>query len=163
MKLSRLKAALVFVSLSILVPAWAWSDAPIFPGPGTVNYVAGQAAIGTEALKPGSGGAIALQTGQSLTTETGKAEVLLMPGVFARLGEHSSLKMVSPASPDTEIAVERGRVMVEIIHLNKDENLRVMLAGAPIRLLKTGLYELDAQPGRLRVFDGLAGRWLRQS
>jgi len=54
--------------------------------PGSLNYVEGQVSMGTKALDSKSIGTAELQTGQSLTTEKGKAEVLLTPGVFLRVG-----------------------------------------------------------------------------
>ena len=71
--------------------------------PGTLNYVEGTASIGNEAVDSKSIGNALLQPGQSLTTETGKAELLLTPGVFLRVGNASSVKMISPSLTDTEL------------------------------------------------------------
>jgi len=65
-------------------------------GPGTVNYVEGGVSIGTQELSPSSVGSVRLLAGQSLTTlASGRAEILLTPGVIARVGGQSSLKMIS--------------------------------------------------------------------
>jgi hypothetical protein len=50
--------------------------------------------IGNQILNAKSVGSVDLEPGQSLSTETGKAEVLLIPGVFLRLGDDSSVKMI---------------------------------------------------------------------
>jgi hypothetical protein len=60
-------------------------DSEFPPGnPGSINYVEGQASIGGETLNPKSIGSIELEKGQSLTTQAGKVEILLTPGVFLR-------------------------------------------------------------------------------
>jgi hypothetical protein len=47
-----------------------------------------------------------LQTGESLTTGNGKAEVLLTPGVFLRVGSDSLVKMISPSLTNTDVSLE---------------------------------------------------------
>src|ERR1700691_3815769 len=54
--------------------------------PGTVNYVEGQVSIDGNPLNPGQNGNTLVQPNQSLMTATGKAEMLLSPGVFVRAG-----------------------------------------------------------------------------
>src|ERR1700759_3743224 len=65
------------------------------PQPGAVNYVEGQANLDGRPLPPASVGSINLEKGQVVNTQAGKLEVLLTPGVFLRLADNSSAKMVS--------------------------------------------------------------------
>ena len=58
--------------------------------PGSINFVEGKAAIGTQALGLDSAGFVELGKGQALTTEAGKVEILLTPGVFLRVADNSS-------------------------------------------------------------------------
>lgn len=81
--------------------------------PGSINYVEGNACIGTQDLGPASPGSVVLERGQTLSTEAGKVEMLSTPGVFLRVAEHSAVTMVSPGLADTEVAVEQGRVAIE--------------------------------------------------
>ncbi len=74
----------------------------------------GQASIGAQALDSKSIGSAQLQPGQSLNTEKGKAEILLTPGVFLRIGVNSSVQMISPSLTDTEIGVNKGHAMIEV-------------------------------------------------
>jgi FecR protein len=97
-----------------------------------------------------------LQPGQSLATGTGKAEVLLTPGVFLRVGAKSSVKMISPSITDTEVGVEKGHAMVEVDEIHPENDIRITEDGATTRVLKTGLYDFDSNRERLRVFDGKA-------
>ena len=126
------------------------------PGrPGSLNYVEGQVSIGTQAINDQLVGSAKLEPGQSVATEQGKAEILLTPGAFLRLGDNTSVKMISSGLTNTEIQVQKGRAMVEIAEIHEQNNLRVDLNGATTRLLKTGLYDFDADRNQVRVFDGM--------
>ncbi len=140
--------------LAAVLSAPAWGATPALPG--TLNYVEGQAAVGTQALNAQSIGSVTLQSGQTLTTETGKAEILLTPGVFFRLGDDSSATLVSPSLTNTEIALNQGQAMVEVSEIYKDNLLRVQQDGATTQLRKAGLYAFDANSGNVRVFKGEA-------
>ena len=124
--------------------------------PGTLNYIEGQASIEGRQLSPNSVGNTELQTGQTLSTANGKAEILLTPGVFLRLGSDSTVEMVSPNLTSTEIKLETGRVDVEVDQLYKQNNILVDLNNGQTQLLKNGLYAFDADNSTVRVFDGNA-------
>ncbi|MGB8887697.1 MAG: FecR domain-containing protein [Candidatus Korobacteraceae bacterium] len=153
MRLSRLKWIAGFF-LAAILSAPAWAATPALPG--TVNYVEGQAAIGSEALNAKSVGSANLEAGQTLTTQAGKAEILLTPGVFFRLGDNSAATMVSPTLTNTEVGLSKGQAMVEVAEIHNDNLLQVQEDGATTRLLKTGVYGFDADNGNVRVFKGEA-------
>ena len=91
-----LTAALGFAAIGSF-GAWAHDTRDAQPArPGSINYVEGKASIGTQELGPNSAGTIELEKGQTLTTEAGKVEILLTPGVFLRVADNSSVRMVSP-------------------------------------------------------------------
>lgn len=83
-------------------------------GPGTLNYVEGNASIDGRAITLKSVGNTTLEEGGTLATSNGKVEVLLTPGVFLRVDENSTVRMVSPKLTHTEIEVQRGRAQVEV-------------------------------------------------
>ena len=73
-------ARLAFISilfLSAIVPRTAWSQNPLPARPGSINYVEGQAAIGSDTLSATSIGSVELGKDQILTTQAGKVEILL--------------------------------------------------------------------------------------
>jgi hypothetical protein len=156
MKLSGLK---VFTSLCLAVllsaPAWASPSTANTALPGTVNYVEGQVDVGSQTLGPKSIGQVTLQTGESLATSQGKAEILLTPGVFLRLGDNSSAKMISPSLTNTQVQVQ-GQAMVEVDDILPENNLRIVEDGIPTQLLKNGLYGFVSNHNLLQVFKGQA-------
>jgi hypothetical protein len=91
-----------------------------------------------------------------LSTARGKAEVLLSPGVFLRLGDNSQIRMVSPGLVDPRVELVHGEAMVEVDYLAKQAKLDVLQRGAEASLLKEGLYKFNADEGQIQVIDGKA-------
>src|SRR5579863_2898448 len=114
------------------------------PQVGAVNYVEGQVSINGQALSRKSVGSVDLLKGQSLETQSGKAEILLTPGVYLRVDDNSSVSMVSPSLAPTEVEVTKGRAMVEVNYIRKENDIRIDEDGASTKLRKKGLYDFDA-------------------
>jgi hypothetical protein len=163
MRQSRLTAiAGVFLAAALSVPAWGADPAQSEHAkgnparPGSLNYVEGQASIEGQSLGPEAIGKTELKPGQSLETVVGKAELLLTPGVFFRLGDNSSVTMISPTLTDTELRLDKGEAAVEVAELHPENNVVIAENGAKVRLSKTGLYDLDADHNLVRVYQGEA-------
>ena len=148
-----------------LFAAPGWSQAPAAPPPGpppapprpgSLNYLEGQASIGGMPLAPNSVGFVALDRDQTLTTQAGKVELLLTPGVFLRVADNSSVKMVSPDLANTRVQLDKGRAFIEVLEIRSQNDIRMDQNGASIRLLNKGLYDFDADHAMLRVFKGKA-------
>ena len=92
-------------------------------------------------------GSAKLAAGQSLSTENGRAEILLTPGIFLRVDDHSSVQMVSPGLADTIMTLQKGRAMVEVADIRPENNVRIGENGSSTQLLKAGLYDFDADRG----------------
>src|SRR6267143_1298440 len=163
MRQSRLVAlSSVFLAAALSVPAWgadpAQSEhAKANPArPGSLNYVEGQASIEGQSLGPEAIGKTELHPGQSLETKAGKAELLLTPGAFFRLGDNSSATMISPNLTDTELRLDKGEATVEVAELQPENNVVIAEDGAKVRLTKTGFYDFDADHDLVRVYQGEA-------
>jgi len=124
--------------------------------PGSVNYVEGVASLDGEVLKTDAVGSVEMAKDQVLTTEAGKVEVLLTPGVFLRIGDNSSLKMLSPDLANTMVELNKGQAFVEVLEIRKENNIRVNQSDAGTKLLNKGLYDFDANQNEIRVFKGKA-------
>ena len=133
--------------------------------PGTVNYVEGTASLDGQTLNNKDVGNATLEAGQVLDTATGKAEILLTPGVFLRLDDNSAVKMLSPDLTLTQVELEKGRAGVEVDEIHDQNNLQVIDDGVTTRLDKTGYYEFNANQPEAMVFKGMAkaevgdGKW----
>lgn len=122
--------------------------------PGSINYIEGQVSMSAMPLNPSAIGGLELERNQSLTTAVGKAEILLTPGVFLRLSDNSAVTMISPDLANIVVRLDKGRAMVEVLDIRKENDIRVEQNDASTRLLKKGLYEFDADLKEVRVFEG---------
>jgi hypothetical protein len=139
-------------SILLAIPAAAASNAI----PGTLNYVEGQVTVAGQTVTSHSVGSVQVEPNQVLETGQGRAETLLTPGLFFRIGDNSAVRLVSPDLANTRVEVLRGQAIVEVAELFKDNNLWVMMNGASTRLDKEGLYAFNAGMQLVQVFDGKA-------
>lgn len=128
----------------------------VLPGPGTINYVEGAVYLDGQPLGKNSVGSTQMEAGQVLQTHEGKAEILLNPGIYLRVDDHSEVKMISPFLTPTKVAVLRGEAGVEVDQLLKQNVVQVIDHGVTTQLAKTGYYEFNANHDRVKVFKGQA-------
>lgn len=155
----------------ISLPAWGQNYSPSSPqnppsltpsgnpetaAPGTVNFVEGQAKIGSETLSSQSVGKVQLKAGQTLKTRNGRVELLLTPGVFLRLGQDTSVTMDSPSLTNTKVQVDTGEATAAVDEFLSQNNLMVQVGDATAYLVHTGFYDFDPQQGLVRVIKGQA-------
>ena len=154
--------ASVLLAAALSVPAWGADSAhpertTANPArPGSLNYVEGQASLEGQSLGPEAIGKTELHAGQSLETQAGKAELLLTPGVFFRLGDNSSATMISLTLTNTELRLDKGEATVEVAELHPENNVVIAEGAAKTRLSKTGFYDFDAEHDIVRVYQGEA-------
>ena len=127
-----------------------------YPEPGALNYVQGSTFLNGKRLSDQNLGNSQMAPGQVLHTTTGKAEVLLMPGVFLRLDDQSAVKMISPDISNTKIELLKGEAGLEVNEIQPQNNLEIVVQGATTRLVKRGFYEFMANPPKVLVFTGEA-------
>jgi len=125
--------------------------------PGAVNYVEGNATLDGQPVDSASLKSTFLNAGGLLETQDGKAEVLLTPGVFLRVGDHSRVRMLKPSLIDTQLAVEAGESMIEVDQFVKESELTVSMRGGLTEIEKVGLYRFAANDAAsVGVIDGKA-------
>jgi len=98
----------------------------------------------------------AMKEGQELRTERGRVEVLLSPGVFLRVAENSAVRMVKNQLVDTKLELLAGSALLEVGELDKAQAIQMTVGSTNIEFAKRGLFRLDADPARIRVYDGSA-------
>jgi hypothetical protein len=153
--MQRLKALALTVSLATL-GSTAFGQSANQATPGTLNYIEGPSSIEGRPLYPNSVGTTTLRAGETLATANGKAEILLTPGIFLRLGEDTTVQMISPDLTHTEIRLDRGHANVEVDQIYSQNTILVDLKNGQTQVLKNGLYAFDADNSVVRVFDGKA-------
>ncbi|MCS6954348.1 MAG: hypothetical protein RMK57_15665 [Bryobacterales bacterium] len=149
----RLRRWVCGVGLSV---AAALAQTVISARSGLIHYTEGDVLMGSQRVEPKFGHFPQLEEGQVLRTEEGRAEVLLNPGVFLRLGEHSGIRMVSTLLTAPRVELLSGSLVIESADLDKDTSVLIRVRDAEVRFRKKGIFRLNADPPELRVFDGQA-------
>jgi hypothetical protein len=123
---------------------------------GVINWVEGDVFLGDKpyVMQPSQFGEV--KETMVFRTEEGRAEVLLPPGVFFRLGEKSSFKMISNRLIDTRVELLTGSAVMEIDDMAKEASVTVLCKDGTITLSKAGLYRFDSQPAQVKVYKGSA-------
>jgi hypothetical protein len=123
---------------------------------GIVHYVEGRVFLNDSLVESKFGQFPDVKENQVLRTEEGRVEVLLTPGVFLRLGENGSIRMVTNRLIDTRLELLSGEAVVEADELLKDNGVTIVYKDYAVQLQKPGLYRFDSEPARLRVYTGEA-------
>jgi hypothetical protein len=146
------------LALAAALATSAWAQSVISAHSGVIHYKEGQVEVDGQQVQqdPQKGQFGDVKTGQTLEVKDGQAEVLLTPGVFLRVAENSSFRMISNKLADTRVEVLSGSVIVEVGELLQDNAITLVAHGADIALAKKGLYRVDIDPSKLRVYDGEA-------
>ena len=151
-----MRASVAGLALGILAVSSAHAQYMISAHSGVVQHVEGTAYLNDNQVEPRSGEFPSIKESQVFRTTEGMAEVLLTPGVFLRLGENSSIRMVSTKLDDTRVEVLKGSAMVECEDLAKDNAVMLLYKGNEMLLVKHGLFRVDADQGLFKVYDGEA-------
>lgn len=126
---------------------------------GGVNYVEG--AVGVVRKSGQSGRLIkgdSLKIGDRVSTgNDGKAEILLNPGSYIRLGGSSAFEFKTTSLDDLQLLVESGSAMLEV-HASNDFTVRVQTPDSIFVIVQSGIYRVDVagKNGRLSVLKGKA-------
>jgi hypothetical protein len=150
------RSTLLAFALASTLAASAWGQSVISAHSGTIHYTEGQVSLDGNAIQPKFGEFPEVKSGQVLSTQDGRAEILLTPGVFLRLGENSSFKMISNQLSNTRLEVQSGQAMIEVGELLPDNAIAVVFHQGDISIAKRGLYRFDSDPAKLRVYEGEA-------
>lgn len=127
---------------------------------GGVNYIEGKVAVARNGarsryLVKGD----QLEIGDKVSTGTnGKAEILLNPGSYVRLGENTVFEFVSTLLDDVEIKLTSGSAVLEVF---ADDEFKVAISTpkANFYAVKTGVYRVDVLAdgsGKISVWKGKA-------
>jgi hypothetical protein len=156
----RAKAVFAFAGLAALgLPAFAQSV--ISTHSGVIHFFEGAVFLNDQPLEARLGRYPTLTQGGGLRTADGRAEVLLTPGVFLRLGQQSAIRMVNNSLADTEVELETGSAILDSDEPNVGTSVSVTYKDWTVHLLKKGMYRIDSNPPRLWVRQGEAEVWAR--
>ena len=127
------RLSIILISLAAVS---AWGQNAISARSGMVNHVEGQVLLDGKTVEPKFGEFPQVNNEQILSTGEGRVEVLLTPGVFLRMAENSSFKMLSNKLSDTAVELQSGSAMIEVDELLKDNAITLHFKDATVSLTK---------------------------
>jgi hypothetical protein len=151
-------AALLFLTLppaSFFLPQ-ALGQSVISARSGLVNFFEGVVFLDGQPLARKSGTFPRMREGSTLSTQSGRAEVLLTPDTYLRIGEDSGIRMISSAIDDTQVELVSGSSVLDSARAPEGVFVKIVFKDSTIRILKPGHYRMDAEPAQLRVYEGQA-------
>jgi hypothetical protein len=122
--------------------------------PGALNYIQGAVSLNGDPVWKANLKTTFLNANDVLSVEDGKAEVLLTPGVFLRVGDHSQIRMIKPSLIETQLEVISGESMIEVEDFVPGSSVAVMDHGSATTLTKAGLFRFTERS--IAVLDGKA-------
>ena len=122
--------------------------------PGAVNFVQGDVTINGDQVWTSNLKATFLNANDVIAVKNGRAEVLLTPGVFLRLGENSQVRMLKPSLIETQVEAVAGESMIEVDDLVPGSSVVVTDRGSSTTLIKPGLYRFTEK--NIAVLEGKA-------
>jgi ferric-dicitrate binding protein FerR (iron transport regulator) len=129
----------IFTVLAALASIAAFPRPGAPSQPGEIKQVIGRAYLNGERLDPSALTFPNITENSLMRTEGGRVEVLLAPGVTLRLGEGSTLRVLTNQPNDTRIEVLGGSALVLT-----DQNAKVTVVCEDIVALSTaGAYRFD--------------------
>jgi uncharacterized protein YneR len=123
---------------------------------GAVHYIEGEVRIDGVPVRMDSSRFPAVAQGSVLSTHLGRAELLLTPGMFLRLPESSSMRMLRNALTDTHIELLSGSALIEAVDVFKGNSVAMHMDDVTVTLQDKGLYYFESDPARLSVYKGKA-------
>lgn len=121
---------------------------------GLIYFFVGSAYLGDEHLEQKFGRFPDIGEGRELRTTLGRAEVLLTPGVFLRIDENSSIRMLSTQFSDTRVALLGGSAILEATETAPDTALRLIYKNWQMGVPEKGVFRVDSAPPQVRVYKG---------
>jgi hypothetical protein len=123
---------------------------------GIVHFFEGAVYLGDQPLESHPGKFSNVPQGAELRTAGGRAEVLLTPDVFIRIGERSTIRMVANNLSDTRVELLAGSAIVDSAEPSSGTAVTLIYRNWNVRFLERGIYRIDSDPPRLWVLQGKA-------
>src|SRR5271168_4987569 len=100
--------------LATLAAFAAYGQSVVSVRSGLINFAEGEVLLSGQPVEQRAGKFPEVREGSELTTEAGRAEVLLTPGMVMRVGPDSAITMTSASLIDTRVEFRRGSAVIEV-------------------------------------------------
>jgi hypothetical protein len=147
-------ASLVVFGLAAGTSVSALAQSVISTHSGIVYFFDGSVYLVDQRLEQKFGRFPDIGEGNELRTENGRAEVLLTPGVFLRVAENSSMRILSAKFSDTRVELLGGSAILEANEPAANTSAVVIYKQWQVRLPQDGACRIDSQPPQVIVYKG---------
>ena len=121
---------------------------------GLITYIQGFASLDSRRVALKATRFPQMKDGEALSTARGRAELLLAPGVVLRLAENSRVRLTDTQLSDTQVEIERGDALIEVLQLQEGSRIQIHLADTVTEFTRTGVYRFGTAQKNLRVYGG---------
>lgn len=151
----RCRATSLFALLTAAIPH-SPAQSVISARSGLINFYEGDVVLDGHRIDRSLGTYSRLKEGSDLVTRSGRAEVLLAPNTYLRIGADSAIRMISDNLTDTRVELLGGSAVLDSAKAPDGAPVTILFRNSTLRMLKPGQYRIDADPPQLRVFQGEA-------
>lgn len=151
------KQLTISAALLAAMPAMCAAQSILSAHSGTLHYFEGDVRIDGAPVQYRPGHFDEIKEKSILSTGLGRAEVLLTPGVFLRIGEGSSVQVLDNRLVSTRVDILSGTVSVESDDPDisvKDSPVTLLYKNYEIQLVKHGILEVGTSPAQMKVYQG---------
>jgi hypothetical protein len=149
------KRWIVCWALTPLLGLPALAQSVISAHSGLIHYSDGAVFLDDQPVQQKTGKFDQINNGSELRTEQGRAEVLLTPGTFLRMGDNSAVRMLSNKLEDTRVELLRGSaVLNQGLDALADTSVTVIYNLDQVQIKKPGRYRFDTEPPQVKVESG---------
>jgi hypothetical protein len=126
---------------------------------GLLHYFDGSVSIDGQPVEYKVGKFSEIKENSVLRTDQGRAEILLTPGVYLRIGENSSIKMLDNRLLSTRVEFLSGSMILESddpMSSIKDPAVTIVYKDYQLQPMKFGIFEITSDPAQMKVYRGQA-------
>ena len=161
---------LLALASAVWLPAWGQSVISVHSG--VIHYSEGAVFLDNQPVERRFGKFEEIKEGAELRTQDGRAEILLTPAVFLRIGENSAIRMISNHLADTRVQLVSGSAVVDSMQAPPDPSsnassstssntvpkpaVTMIYRDYEVHIGQPGRYRFNSDPPELRVYAGEA-------
>jgi hypothetical protein len=153
MKLCGVIALLAFLAIS------AYAQQAIGVRAGLISCTEGSVYLGDDLLQQAMDLYCTMPERQQLRTGSGRVEMQLGLGAVLRMGANGILRLEDSRLEDVKLLIESGSVLIEIFEKIRGNKVEVHFGNTRMEFREKGLYRIDTERPRLRVYGGKAKLW----
>ena len=121
---------------------------------GVIHFFEGAVYLDGQPLESHTGKFSTVPKGGELRTAKGRAEVLLTPGVFVRIGEQSTIRLVDNDLSHTRVELLAGSAVVDSEAPSSGTPVTLTYRNWSVCFHDQSVYRIDSDPPRLWVLEG---------